>query len=726
MVNVVKKNGKEELFDCKKIKKAIAFACDGLDVNPIVLESKFDEFIFEGVKTTTIQDNLILHAKNLASPTSTDWVTVAGRLAMMNLWSKTKAYKLSFKSFVKKQIKNDVWKHPAFLKYSDDELELLGAEIIKERDLQHSITSVETFLTMYALDGESIQQAMMGNAMCYASVELPENRMKQAIKWYHEFSRREISLASPHWINLRSHNNLGSCFIIACNDDLDSIYRNIHNAAKISKVGGGIGFYWGYVRAKGDWLMGEANGSGGVLPFIKVANDTAIAVNQGGKRKGAITCALPDWHGDIEDFLEIQTETGDARTKSFDIQPQICIHDTFMERLLEDKTQTWYTFSPAEVLNVLNINLNEIGGNDFTGGYNKCVAAYKDGLLSVVKEYIINDLWKKILQVMFERGKPYIFWTDRAYAKNPNKHDGIQLCSNLCVESYSNTKPDVYAHTCSLVSLTVGRIAIKDLSNKASSAVRILDNAIDLTIAPIEESANHMRDYRTVGVGVQGFSDICAREWKAYTDLGFAKEVMERIQFGCVRESIQLAKERGAYPKFKGSRWDSGEQFDDYIRESVCPDLDWQYQKEQCKLYGIRNSQLTSPAPNTKTSLFMDAGAGFMPTYGGFFYEDNGSGKQPVVGMFLKENPLAYARTISTYYQPKLTEVVGAAQLWVDTGISAEYVFDRNNPSFNATHLDDLGKSSWKNGNKAIYYIRTIKQGETLVKEPSECIACAD
>ena len=724
-MKVVKRSGKYENYNCKKIKKAIAFACEGLDVNPLELEAKFDEILYDGVSTKAIQDNLILHSKNLASPISPDWLLVSGRLATMNRWNETRSYDKPFLELYKEFRKDDTWSHKNFDKYTDEEIEIIGNFIIKERDLQHTIASVETAESKYLNGNECIQHIFIGNAMLYASVESRSNRLHYVEKYYENLSKLNFSLASPQLMNMRKGLNNASCFIIAPSDNLESIYNNFKNTAMISKSGGGLGFYAGYIRAKGSKLMGENGASGGVIPMIKVFNDTLVYVNQAGKRKGAGTVALPIWHNDILDFLDIQTEVGDPRNKSFDIQPQVCFYDVFFEMLKENKLQSWFTFCPHEIKDVLGVEMPEQYNEDFVSAYNLAVQAYKDGRLKVVTEHIINDLWKHYLMVFFERGRPYATFIDKINRDNPNKHDGVILCANLCVESYSNTKPDEYAHTCSLASLVVGRIPVQELSEKASLLTRLLNAGMEITKTPINESSNHVRDYRTIGVGIQGMADILAREWKTYDNLEFITEVAERIQYGCVSESISMAKEYSEYPKFKGSRWDVGDIFDEYHANSVCEDLDWLRLKAECKQWGIYNSQMTSPAPNTSTSLFMMASAGFMPHYADYFYEDNKNGKTPVSSMYLKENPIFYANSVGYFKQYSLTKAVGAAQKFVDTGISAEYVLDRNIHNAVAKDIDTLLKSAWENGNKTVYYLRTIKQGESLVKKSDICASCS-
>lgn len=724
-MKVVKRSGKHENYNCKKIKKAIAFACEGLDVNPLELEAKFDEILYDGVSTKAIQDNLILHSKNLSSPISPDWLLVSGRLATMNRWNETRSYDKPFSDLYKEFRKDGTWSHKNFDKYTDEEIEIIGNFIIKERDLQHTIASVETAESKYLNGNECIQHIFIGNAMLYASVESRSKRLHYVEKYYENLSKLDFSLASPQLMNMRKGLNNASCFIIAPSDNLESIYNNFKNTAMISKSGGGLGFYAGYIRAKGSKLMGESGASGGVIPMIKVFNDTLVYVNQAGKRKGAGTVALPIWHNDILDFLDIQTEVGDPRNKSFDIQPQVCFYDLFFEMLKENKLQSWFTFCPHEIKDVLGVVMPEQYNEDFVSAYGLAVQAYKDGKLKVVTEHTINDLWKHYLMVFFERGRPYATFIDKINRDNPNKHDGVILCGNLCQESFSNTRPDEYAHTCSLASLVVGRIPVQKLSEKAALLTRLLNAGMEITKTPINESSNHVRDYRTIGVGIQGMADILAREWKTYDNLEFITEVAERIQYGCVAESISMAKEYSEYPKFKGSRWDVGDIFDEYHADSVCKDLDWLRLKAECKQWGIYNSQMTSPAPNTSTSLFMMASAGFMPHYADYFYEDNKNGKTPVSSMYLKENPIFYANSIGYFKQHSLTKAVGAAQKFVDTGISAEYVLDRNIHNTVAKDIDALLKSAWENGNKTVYYLRTIKQGESLVKTSDTCASCS-
>ena len=726
-MKVLKRNGKFEEYNCKKIKKAIEFACEGLNVNHLKLEAKFDEFLYDGVSTETIQQNLIIHAKNLARPSDDQWVFVAGRLATMDLWNKTKAYNKSFYDFVQGMIKKDVYKHEALLKYSKEDYNELGECIDQNLDLQHSISSVKTFEDKYLVDGECIQLVMMVDAMIYASVEdTHEKRMHYAKRWYELTAKRKVSKATPHWTGLRFAGNTGSCFVLAVGDSIDSIMDNAKRTAQISKNGGGVGTYWGYVRASGDMIAGEYGRSGGVLPMMKIYNDAIVAFNQLGKRKGAITMALPCWHFDTPLFLEAKSEVGDLRTKLFDTQLQIVFSDLFMQMKEDDKMQTWYMFSPHEVEVKLGFNLNDYSGEKFKVKYFEAVSAYKQGVLKVVSEIIVNDLWKLFLKEVIEKGVPYAVFGDTLQHGNPNKHVGKIHSLNLCVESSSNFKPDVEAHICSLMSLVVGRCNSKqEIIDVARDTTRMLANTLSLTTTPVEISKVHLDRYRTIGVGIQGLVDYLALNNLTYEDIEDVTELAELIQYGCVLESLELAKERGAYAEFDGSRWSTGEQFDEYIKESVSDLTDWSWLKVEVMKHGVYCSQHTSPAPNTSTSIAMDAQAGVMPPYAEFFYEDNKLGRLPVTSMHLQTNPLLYSMSFGMYDMIELTKVIGGLQKFTDTSISAEYVLDKNYREVKAKYVSDIYTNAWKEKCKAVYYLRTIKQGESAVDKSDECASCA-
>jgi len=727
-VFVTKRDGRKEEFDVNKIKKVIRWASNNLEVNPLVLESKFDEFIKEEISTDDIQANLIYHSRILCTPEEPEWSIVAGRLETMRHWKRTNIYEKSFYYYIQEQIEKNVYKHPGIKKWTKREIIALGEHIVQERDLDHSYGSVLTSIKKYLLPNECIQQLHMGNAMIIASVENKENRLDFAKDVYDALSQRKISLATPWLSNLRSDKNISSCFIIQVDDDINSIFDNVKNAALISKYGGGLGIDLSKIRAKGATIDVIDNASKGVTSWAKIYNDVAVAVDQGGRRAGAFTVHVPIWHRDIEDFLEIQTEQGDFRKKAFDIFPQVGIHDLFMKEVLKEDGGVWHTFCPHEVRKKLGININGVFNKEFNNNYRKCVTSFQKNVLKNVGVYSAKDLLKAIMRVQFESGLPYLAFLDRINEHNPNSHDGYIPCVNLCTESFSNVSSDEFAHTCNLTSIVVGRIENdEDMIDMSRLATHILDNGIYLTSAPIKESKNHNDRYRTIGVGIQGLHDYVAKNNIQWEDVKEITKVAELIEYGAVCESIRLAKKRGKYPVFEGSKWDTGEMIDGFIKNSVT-DLKWDDLQKSINKYGIRNSQLTSPAPNTSTSIFMDASAGVMPVYSAFYNEDNRTGKFSVFGMHLKTNPLSYERTQPRINQSQLAKMIGALQKFVDTGISAEYVFDLNKEGFDAKYLFDLIINAWKEKTKAIYYIRSIKKGETIdavVGGESVCVSCA-
>lgn len=722
-IKVKKRDGSFEDFDVDKIKTCIEFACEGLEVNPLALESLFNQNITDGITTKMLQANLIHHATTLCSAVEPDWTIVAGRLETMNLWADTRSYDTDFKDFVADQKRLGIWTHAGFDKYTEEEIEELGEYMVKERDLNHSYASIVTAKQKYLLEGECIQHMFMGEAMIIASVEEEESRISFCKEVYDAVSNRELSLATPWLSNLRNAGNISSCFIVSVQDTLKSIYGNLTNAAMISQSGGGLGVDLSQCRAMGSSLMGQEGKSGGILGWVKLFNDTAVFVNQGGKRAGAFTIHCPVWHSDIENFLACQTEHGDPRSKSYDIKPQVGIHDIFM-RMKDQGESVWHTFCPHEVEKKLGIKLWEVFGDEFDSAYHLCVKAKEDGVLKVGGSYSAKKLFIEIMKVQLETGMPYLTFLDALNRGNPNKHEGTIPCFNLCTESTSVVVADKYAHTCNLLSVVVGRVPMDKLEYFGGLACHILDNGIALTNPPVEISRAHNERFRTIGIGIQGLHDIVAREHKSFGDYDFLTEVAERIQYGAVKESVILAKKRGAYPAFHGSEWYNGNILAQYQVDTVVG-YDWAGLQEEINLYGIRNSQLTSPAPNTSSSIFMDAAAGIMPVYSAFFYEDNANGMLPVAAMYLKEYPLSYSKNVTKYNPWDLPKAVGALQKFVDTGISAEYVMDKNRDDFKAKHLWDTLDNAWKFGNKAVYYVRTIKRGETLVKDDGGCVGCA-
>ena len=728
-VMVTKRDGSIEEFKVEKVRKCINWACENLHVNPLALESKFNEYLQGEVSSSSIQENLIFCSRSMATSVEPDWLVVSGRLLTMNMWKTSGILSKSFYDVLTDGAVGYDIDSTVLGKYSLEDIETLGKAIQQERDLNHSYGSVLTAKEKYLLPNECIQQMLMINSMIMAGVE-DENRVNWALAFYEALSKRKLSLATPWLSNLRSNGNIDSCFIIKVGDNIKSIFDNVSRAASISKNGGGLGIDFSELRASGSSVAGRPDSAKSVPFWVRIYNDTAVAVDQGGKRAGAFTVHLPIWHRDIETFLEMQHETGDLRTRCFDIFPQVGIHDLFMKLDEKSAESKWHTFCPYEVKQTLGESIDDKFGKDFERVYYKAVKAYEQGKLANVKVFTTRNLIKMIMRTQFDSGLPYLAYRDTINLDNPNNHEGTIPCVNLCNESFSVVKTDEYAHSCNLLSVVAGRCEdLEEVVYLSGLATRMLDNGISLTQSPAEIAKAHGQRYRTIGIGIQGLHDWLAKNNKTYSAKKDIAAFAEAIQYGAVAESIQIAKQKGKYPAFEGSKWDNGEQINKYAKNSV-NGYDWKGLQGEIDKYGIRNSQLTSPAPNTSSSIFMDAGAGVMPCYAGFYKKSNANGEFAVAGMYLKEAPLIYAKNASRYDHHTLVDAVAEIQKFVDAGISSEYIFDHNRDDFSAKQLYDLIHYAWKKKTKAVYYIRHIKKGKNYSDEvgieKDTCEGCAD
>lgn len=729
-IYVVKRNGVKEEFDTTKIKQSIALACDGVDVNPLELESKIDQFLKNGIKTKDIQANIIQHAVQLASATAPEWLKVAGNALAMDNWANFKFKDKTFYEFVVASVKSGEYTKELLDYYTKDQINEFGTLIDNRKDLQHSYASLLTVSKKYLNKSETNQILHMVNAMRFGQAEPKETRMDFVKETYQLLSNREFSLATPFMSNLRKGGNVASCFIVAIEDDLDSIFKNVHRIAKISKNGGGLGIYLGFLRAKGSAVNGYENAAGTIVQWVKIINDTLVAVNQGGLRAGAGTVALPLWHNDILDFLDMQSEHGDNRLKAYDIFPQIIANDIFMER---DREQgQWVTFCPFEVREKLGIDVRGLYGEEFTAAYLQIEEAIVGGKLKVFRIHKnARDITKIIMRAEFETGLPYWCFIDTINELNPNKGDkksyGI-LCANLCVESFSNVMPDVYGHVCNLGSINMGNIRDFDHLTKVSRlACRILNRGVSLTKNPDEITTAHNSRYSTIGIGVMGLHDYLAREFSNYSDKKLISEIFECIEYGASLESSLIAETEGSFDAFSVSEWANGNMTSRF-KSLGCGKYDWDAVQQQIGKHGMKNSQLTSPAPTTSSSIYQDASSSVLPVFSAFYSEDNKNGSMKVSARFLKENPLGYGKTQMKFKAKDLIEIVSEIQKFTDTGISMELMFNQNDEDFKAKDLYDAIHLAHQKKLKTIYYIRSIKKNESITidfKKEADCVACA-
>lgn len=747
MRGVINRSGERVSLDITKIREKLLRACDNLEVNMVELESHIDTIYQDEITTKKIQESLINLASSMTSFQESDWTYVAGRLLMMEVEREVYHNRGFSYGDLNKTIRHMVdlsLYDSRLLEYSFQEIDELSSYINPERDMEYDYAGANMFANRYLLKYkgkmfELIQEVYMSIAMLLAINE--RDKVSVAKDIYDALSMKKISLATPILANLRIPNgNLSSCFITAVDDNIESIFYNIDSVAKISKNGGGVGVNLSRIRGKGSIVNGYNNASGGVIPWIKIINDTAVAVNQQGRRAGAVTVAIDTWHLDIDHFLELQTENGDQRGKAYDLYPQVVVSDLFMRRVEENSS--WTLFDPYEIRKNYDIELCELYGVEFETLYTKLES---DEKLLIKRVVNARELFKSIMKSQIETGMPYIFFKDSANRMNHNNHSGNIGNGNLCMESFSNFAPTKNfsekvvdgigttsvelgeVHTCNLVSLNMAEISDEELPHFATLAVRILDNTIDLTITPIRESNRHNNLYRTIGVGTMGLADYLAKNYLMFDEsINEIDDLFERIALYTLKGSAKLSIERGAYPKYPGSKWEKGEFFGRernwYLESSKYRDQ-WKEVMDSIKSYGVRNGELTAIAPNTSTSLLMGSTASVIPIFSRFFIEKNQKGAVPRVAKYLKEHAWFYPEFKKI--DPKIyVEIMGKIGSWTSQGVSMELLFDLNS-NIKAKDIYDTIFKAWRSGCKTIYYVRTIQRSSDIASSKEECESCS-
>lgn len=744
---IINRDGIVEDLNIEKIREKLLRACDGLDVNMVELESKIESIYEESITTKKIQESLINSAVSMTSFEESDWAQVAGRLLMME--AEREVYHGRGFSYgnLEKTI-NLMFSCGLYDErlaiYNREELMELNAAICPERDMVYDYAGANMFVRRYLLKHEGKiyelpQEVFMIIAMLLSIHE--ENRLQVAKEIYEGLSLRKLSLATPILANLRiPKGSLSSCFITAVDDNIESIFYNIDAIAKISKNGGGVGVNVSRIRAKGSMVNGYYNASGGVVPWIRIINDTAVAVNQQGRRAGAVTVAIDSWHLDMDSFLELQTENGDQRGKAYDIYPQVVLSNLFMERVRDGKD--WTLVDPYEVKKLYGVELCELYGVRFEELYER---VEREDKIILKKKLKARDLFKEIMKSQLETGMPYIFFKDRANERNHNSHLGMIGNGNLCMESFSNFSPTYNfeekiagnitvrqkemgeIHTCNLLSLNLAEMLEEEIEKYTTLAVRALDNTIDLTVTPLPESNKHNLKYRTIGVGTMGLADYLAREYMIYEESEEeVSQIFEKIALYSLKASALLAKDRGRYESYQGSKWDEGIFFgktqDWYQRNSKYADL-WNEVFFLVGQHGLRNGELTAMAPNTSTSLLMGATASVVPTFSRFFIEKNQGGATPRTVKYLKDRSWFYPefKNVDPKTYVKIMSRIGN---WVTQGVSMELLFDLNK-GIRARDIYDTLMTAWETGCKTVYYIRTIQKNTNIINEKEECESCS-
>ena len=626
--------------------------------------------------------------------------------------------------------------------YSPEEIRRYAAWIRPERNALLNYSGLSLLLDRYIIRTgkgvamESPQEMFLGIAMHLAMKET-HHRDQWVQRFYDMLSQLQVTMATPTLSNARKpFHQLSSCFIDTVPDSLDGIYRSIDNFAKVSKFGGGMGMYFGKVRAAGSSIRGFEGAAGGVIRWIRLANDTAVAVDQLGVRQGAVAVYLDVWHRDLPEFLNLRTNNGDDRMKAHDVFPAVCYPDYFWEQARDNLEGDWYLMCPHEIKTVKGYALEDCWGEEWTQKYLDCVHDSR-----IRKRVIpIKDIIRLIIKSAVETGTPFTFNRDTVNRANPNRNRGMIYCSNLCTEIAQNmdqitqleqsiqtidgetvvvtvTKPGEFV-VCNLASLSLGHIDPdnrEELYSIVRSAVRALDNVIDLNFFPLPYAKINNHNYRPIGLGVSGYHHMLAKQgipWESDAHLAFAERVFADIHYAAICASCEIAKEKGSYPYFDGSLWQTGA----YFEERGLTDERWAQLRREVAQFGLRNGYLLAAAPTSSTSIIAGTTAGLDPVMNRYFLEEKKNGLVPRVAPELSMKTFWYYKNAHLIDQTWSVRACGIRQRHIDQAqsmnlyITNEYTFRQ---------VLKLYLLAWEQGVKTVYYIRS----KSL--EVEECEVCS-
>ena len=637
------------------------------------------------------------------------------------------------------------------------DIKKLGASLVGDRDLQINFLSAQTQYDRYFQHDNEIryerpQVFMMRVAMGLAIEE--DKPTERAIEFYNLLSTYDYMASTPTLFNAGTNRpQLSSCYLTTLPDDLSGIYHGIHDNAMLSKFAGGLGNDWTPVRAMGSWIKGTNGKSQGVVPFLKVVNDTAVAVNQGGKRKGAVCAYLESWHMDIEEFLELRKNTGDDRRRTHDMNTANWIPDLFMKRVFDGGQ--WTLFTPSEVP-----DLHDLTGKAFEERYEHYEALSKiPGKIKLFKTIQAKDLWRKMLSMLFETGHPWLTFKDPCNLRSPQQHVGVVHSSNLCTEITLNTNKDEIA-VCNLGSINLpnhivdGKLDLVKLERTINTAVRMLDNVIDINYYAVKQAKNSNFKHRPVGLGIMGFQDALYKQRIPYGSEGavtFADNSMEAISYYAIQASHNLAMERGSYETFEGSLWSKGilpydsmaileeQRGTQYIDMDKSMTFDWAPLRAKVKT-GIRNSNIMAIAPTATIANITGVSQSIEPTYQNLYVKSNLSGEFTVINPYLVAdlkaeglwdavmvNDLKYfdgsvqqieripqwmKDLYATAFEVETKWIIDAAsrrQKWIDQAQSLNLYIN----GVNGKKLDVTYRMAWYRGLKTTYYLRAMAATST-------------
>ncbi|WP_411852878.1 ribonucleoside-diphosphate reductase subunit alpha [Virgibacillus halodenitrificans] len=694
--------------------------------------------IQEDTSLEKITDILVKNALENIDESAPEWTFLASRIFLEELYrqaAKNRDFDVNlrygnFYKLISTLTEQGIYATNLLNKYNKEEIEVFEKQLDPQRDLLFNYLGIHTIASRYlATDHnknvmELPQERWMIIAMYLMQDEDKAQRAQLVQEAYWALSNLYMTVATPTLTNAgKTHGQLSSCFIDTVDDSLQSIYDSNTDIAKLSKNGGGIGVYMGKIRSRGSAIKGFKGMSSGVVPWIKQLNNTAVNVDQLGTRKGAIAIYLDAWHKDIEAFLDLKLNNGDDRMRAHDIFTGVCLPDYFMEQV--DKRGDWYLFDPHEVRQVMGFSLEDFydeekGSGTWREKYEACI---QNEDLSRTKVPAIS-IMKRIMKSQLESGTPFMFYRDEVNRQNSNEHEGIIYCSNLCTEITQNQSPTQFIEefvenentivqkyksgdyvVCNLSSINLGK-AVPDgvLDRLLKIQVRMLDNVIDINTLPIKQTQLTNQKYRAIGLGTFGWHHLLAKKnikWETDEAVNFADELYEEIAYLTIKNSMELSKEKGSYPVYEGSKWQTGEYF---TNKGYTSDK-WTGLKEEVKQNGMRNGYLMAVAPNSTTAMIAGSTASIDPVFKAFYNEEKKDFKIPVTAPELDHHTYdIYRRSAYIVDQRWSVKQNAARQKHVDQSISFNFYVPN---TIKASVLLNLHLQAWQEGLKTTYYVRS-------------------
>lgn len=733
--------------DLKPILKKISSDYISVEYSLLLLSDKFKSFCKDDMKQADKLSALVKAAVEMTTQEAPNWEFIAARLLSYKLNRSIAAFEesVSVHSFYDKlRYLTDERLYGEYIlaSYSPEEIEQAATFIKEDRNDLLNYSGLDLLMKRYLIRTysnkpiESIQEMYLGIAL-HLAINEKEDRMLWVQKFYDILSKLEVTMATPTLSNARKpFHQLSSCFIDTVPDSLEGIYRSLDNFAQVSKFGGGMGMYFGKVRAAGGKIRGFKGAAGGVIRWMKLVNDTAVAVDQLGMRQGAVAVYLDVWHKDLPEFLQLRTNNGDDRMKAHDIFPAVCYPDLFWKMAQEDINQPWHLFCPNEILSIKGYCLEDYYGEEWEKRYIDCV---NDARLTR-RTLSVKDIVRLVLRSAVETGTPFTFNRDHVNKANPNGHKGMIYCSNLCTEIAQNmseiesvstevktddgdtvvvraSKPGDFV-VCNLASLSLGHLPLEnesELTDVVRTVVRALDNVIDINFYPLPYAKITNQRYRSLGLGVSGYHHALAVrgiKWESQEHLDFVDKVFETINRAAVEASSDIAKQKGSYKYFEGSDWQTGEYF--IKRGYTSPE--WNALAAKVKEQGMRNAYLLAIAPTSSTSIIAGTTAGTDPVMQRFFLEEKKGAMLPRVAPELSDRTFWVYKSAYNIDQQWTVRAAGVRQRHIDQAQSQNLYITND---FSMRQLLELYLLAWRSGVKTIYYVRS----KSL--EVEECESCA-